>query len=264
MRRALRCLLLVVTTHPARCKVALITGANGGIGAELVVQFARAGYDVVAACRSRSAHVHQLVSKASVANKVKVLLGLDVTSPEKVNAFVDGLKRQRTAVDVLVHAAGVATWQLSSATYPGMTEPMALESLDYGLVARAFEINAIGPLRLTESCLKQGLLGTGAKIAFVSSKLGSVASNTQLGANYAYRMSKSALNAAGRSLAVDLRPRDISVVLLHPGYVATPMTGDRGDVVAAVSAAGLFQRIASLNASASGSFIDYDGRQVPW
>ena len=90
------------------------------------------------------------------------------------------------------------------------------------------------------------------------------ASNTQLGANYAYRMSKSALNAAGRSLAVDLRPRDIAVVLLHPGYVATPMTGDRGDVVAAVSAAGLFRRIAALNASASGSFIDYDGRQVPW
>ena len=77
-------------------------------------------------------------------------------------------------------------------------------------------------------------------------------------------MSKSALNAAGRSLAVDLRPRDIAVVLLHPGYVATPMTGDRGDVVAAVSAAGLFRRVIALNASASGSFIDYDGRQVPW
>ena len=97
MRRALRCLLLVITTHTARGAVALITGANGGIGAELVVQFARAGYDVVAACRSKSAHVHQLVATASVANKVKVLLGLDVTSPEKVNAFVDGLKRQRTS-----------------------------------------------------------------------------------------------------------------------------------------------------------------------
>ena len=90
------------------------------------------------------------------------------------------------------------------------------------------------------------------------------ASNTQLGANYAYRMSKSALNAAGRSLAVDLRPRGMSVVLLHPGYVATPMTGDRGDVVAAVSAAGLFRRVVVLNASTSGSFIDYDGRKVPW
>ena len=177
MRRALRCLLLVITTHTARGAVALITGANGGIGAELVVQFARAGYDVVAACRSKSAHVHQLVATASVANKVKVLLGLDVTSPEKVNAFVDGLRRQRTSVDVLVHAAGVATWQLSSSVYPGTTEPMALGSLDYGLVARAFEVNAVGPLRLTETCLEQGLLGTGAKIAFVSSKLGSIASN---------------------------------------------------------------------------------------
>jgi NAD(P)-dependent dehydrogenase (short-subunit alcohol dehydrogenase family) len=136
--------------------------------------------------------------------------------------------------------------------------------LDYGLVARAFEINAVGPLRLTETCLKQGLLGDGAKIAFVSSRLGSIASNTQLGANYAYRMSKSALNAAGRSLAVDLRPRGLAVVLLHPGYVATPMTGDRGDVVAAVSAAGLFRRVVALNMSASGSFIDYGGRQVPW
>ena len=97
MRRALRCLLLVHNDAHCPRRRRLNYGANGGIGAELVVQFARAGYDVVAACRSRSAHVHQLVSKASVANKVKVLLGLDVTSPDKVDAFVDGLKRQRTA-----------------------------------------------------------------------------------------------------------------------------------------------------------------------
>ena len=83
-------------------------------------------------------------------------------------------------MDILVHAAGVATWQPLHQTYPGTTEPMTLGSLDYGLVARAFEINAVGPLRLTEACLKQGLLGHGAKIAFVSSKLGSIASNTQL------------------------------------------------------------------------------------
>ena len=89
MRRALRCLLLVITTHTARGAVALITGANGGIGAELVVQFARAGYDVVAACRSKSAHVHQLVATASVANKVKVLLGLDVTSSEAIIKMLD-------------------------------------------------------------------------------------------------------------------------------------------------------------------------------
>ena len=78
---------------------------------------------------------------------------------------------------------------------------MTLGSLDYGLVARAFEINAVGPLRLTEACLKQGLLGHGAKIALVSSKLGSVASNTRLGANYAYRIepSRPSMPRAARS-----------------------------------------------------------------
>lgn len=263
MRRALRLLLLLKTIHTARGGgVVLVTGANGGIGAELVVKFATAGYDVVAACRNKSAHVHALVNTAGVAKKVRVLLGLDVTSHDKVAAFVDGLKRQRTRVDILIHAAGVATWQLSSSIYPGTTEPMKLETLDYGLVARAFEINAIGPLRLTEAFLKQGMLEPGAKIAFISSKLGSIASNTELGANYAYRMSKSALNAAGRSLSIDLRPRGMSVVLLHPGYVRTPMTGGGGDVTAGVSAAGLFQRI--VNSPASGSFVDYDGRSVPW
>ena len=142
---------------------------------------------------------------------------------------------------------------------------MQLGGLDLKLLEKVFAANAVGPVRVTEAVLKRRLLRSpGGKIAHVSSKLGSIASNTATGQNYAYRMSKSALNAAGKSMAVDLRPQGIAVALLHPGYVATPMTGDRGDVVAAVSAAGLFRRVIALNASASGSFIDYDGRQVPW
>lgn len=98
----------------------------------------------------------------------------------------------------------------------------------------------------------------------VSSKLGSIASNTATGQNYAYRMSKTALNAAGKSMAVDLKSKGIAVALLHPGYVATPMTGDKGDLTAEASAKGLFKRIMDLDMSKTGTFFDTDGSALPW
>lgn len=143
---------------------------------------------------------------------------------------------------------------------------MQLGGLDLKLLETVFAANAVGPVRVTEAVLKRRLLRSpGGKIAHVSSKLGSIASNTATGQNYAYRMSKSALNAAGKSMAVDLRPQGIAVALLHPGYVATPMTGDRGDLTAAASAAGLYRRIVDdLDLAKSGTFFDTDGSALPW
>jgi NAD(P)-dependent dehydrogenase (short-subunit alcohol dehydrogenase family) len=140
----------------------------------------------------------------------------------------------------------------------------ALDSLDDAAVARIrhqFEVNALAPLRLTALLAPQ--FTRGAKLALITSRMGSIADNTS-GSYYGYRMSKAALNAAGRSLAHDLAPRGVAVVLLHPGYVQTPMTGGRGDVDAATAASGLLARIDELTPATSGSFVHANGSPLPW
>jgi NAD(P)-dependent dehydrogenase (short-subunit alcohol dehydrogenase family) len=93
--------------------------------------------------------------------------------------------------------------------------------------------------------------------------MGSMADNTS-GGYYGYRMSKAAMNAAGRSLTHDLAPRGVAVAMLHPGFVQTPMTGGRGDVDPATAARGLLARIDELTLASSGRFLHANGSPLLW
>ena len=126
---------------------------------------------------------------------------------------------------------------------------------------RQFEINAIGPLRVSAALLEN--LKPGAKIGMVTSRMGSVTDNGS-GSHYAYRMSKAALNIAGVSLAKDLAPRGIAVALLHPGWVRTRMTGHNGLIDADESARGLIARMDELTMESSGNFWHTNGDLLPW
>ena len=138
---------------------------------------------------------------------------------------------------------------------------MSLDELDLESARRQFEVNALGPLRVTQSLLHA--LKDGAKIALVTSRMGSIADNDS-GGSYGYRMSKAALNAAGVSLAKDLRERGIAVAILHPGYVRTDMTGQSGLIDVDESVAGLLGRIDGLDLENSGSFWHTNGELLPW
>jgi NAD(P)-dependent dehydrogenase (short-subunit alcohol dehydrogenase family) len=81
---------------------------------------------------------------------------------------------------------------------------------------------------------------------------------------YGYRMSKSALNAAGKSLAHDLKPRGVAVAILHPGYVKTEMTSNHGNVEPDDAAADLLKRIDALNLENTGTFWHANGEILPW
>jgi NAD(P)-dependent dehydrogenase (short-subunit alcohol dehydrogenase family) len=112
----------------------------------------------------------------------------------------------------------------------------------------------------------QALLGNlqpGAKIGIVTSRMGSVGDNTS-GSYYGYRMSKAAVNAAGKSLAMDLKERGIAVALLHPGYVRTEMVGGGGDVEPEQAAAGLIARLDELTLDTTGGFWHANGEALPW
>lgn len=216
----------------------VITGANRGIGLELCKHYVSAGHEVYGACRQSS--------KGLSDSGAHVIEGADVSTAEGVEALAQALRGK--SIDILINNAGILKNQ-------------SLGTIDYAEVERQFVVNAIGPLRVTESLLPN--LRKGAKVALITSRMGSIADNSS-GGSYGYRMSKAALNAAGMSLARDLEPRGVSVAILHPGYVQTDMVGGSGDITPAVSAERLAQRIDELNLKTSGGFWHSNGEQLPW
>ena len=215
----------------------LITGANRGIGLELVRQLMARGDTVIAACRAASRDLD--------ATGAEVIEGLDVTSNDSV-AALEGRLEGRT-IDWLVNNAGIL-------------ERTALDSLDFDAMERQFRVNSLGPLRVTAAL--RGRLASGSKVFIVTSRMGSIDDNTS-GGSYGYRMSKAAVNMAGKSLAVDLADEGIGVFLLHPGWVATDMTGGTGFAVED-SAAGLVATMARLETDQTGTFWHQEGYELPW
>jgi len=217
---------------------AVVTGANRGIGLELCRQLAARGDDVIAACRRPSKELAEL--------GVRVEQGVDVSDDASVAAFAGRLGDAR--VDLLVNNAGILSHE-------------TLQDLDFGRIRSELEINALGPLRVTSALLPR--MPRGSKIGLITSLMGSMADNGS-GGSYGYRMSKAALNAAGVSLARDLAPRGIAVAILHPGYVATDMTGHRGSVTPPDSARALLARLGELTLETSGRFLRATGEPLPW
>ncbi len=197
----------------------VITGANRGIGLALARTFAKRGDSVIAACRTPSPELEAL--------DVEIVRDVDVTKDEGIAKLAERLRGQH--IDVLVHNAGI----LRSESISRIDAP-AVES-----IREQFEVNALAPLRLTAALLPS--LERGSKIALITSRMGSIEDNGS-GGYYGYRMSKAALNAAGKSLAIDLASRGVSVVLLHPGFVQTEMVGGQGDITPAEAAERLVAR----------------------
>ena len=218
---------------------ALIVGGNRGIGLELCRQLARRGDRVIATCRRSSAELEALP-------EVDVHTGIDVTSSEPVARLAARIGRQQ--LDLLVLVAGIL-------------KRVDLEQFDADLVREHFEVNALGVLSTTVALLP--CLKNGGRIGLLTSRMGSIGDNTS-GGSYAYRMSKAALNMAGRSLALDLRPHGITVAILHPGWVRTEMTGGSGNIDAATAARGLIERLDELTIDTTGAFLHQNGETLPW
>jgi len=217
----------------------VVTGANRGIGLELVRQLAQRGDRVVACCRTADAELNGL-------DGVRVVEGVDVADADSVAALSQRLADER--IDVLVNNAGIL-------------EADDLTELDFDAVERQLRVNALGPLRVTKALLDRFARPT--KVVIVTSRMGSIADNGS-GRMYGYRMSKAAVNAAGRSLARDLAHCDVAVALLHPGFVRTRMTNDQGSVAPADAARGLIARIDELNLDNTGRFLHANGEELPW
>jgi NAD(P)-dependent dehydrogenase (short-subunit alcohol dehydrogenase family) len=217
----------------------LITGANRGIGLEYCRQLQARGDQVIATCRQPSPDLEAL--------GVRIESGLDLTDEAAITGLVERLAG--LPLDGLILNAGIL-------------EATTLAALDLESLRRQFEVNALAPLRLVRALLDH--LVAGAKVALMTSRMGSIDDNSS-GGSYGYRMSKAALNMAGKSLAIDLKPRGIAVAILHPGLVRTRMVNFNPQAIPPEEAVrGLLARIDALTLASTGSFWHANGELLPW
>lgn len=226
-----------------KSETVLITGANRGVGLALAAAFKDAGYNVMGTARKPAA--------ASALRELKVkVVQLDVTEPDSVARMARDLDGQ--TIDILINNAGILS-----------KEPAAFADVDVESLFTEYNVNSLGPMRVTQALLPNVLASERKVVANISSMMGSQQLNT-FGCCMGYRASKAALNSFTKTLAVDYAGDGAAFVVLHPGYVRTDMNGGEGRITAAQSAAGLLDVIQDLSADDNGKFLNYDGQPMPW
>lgn len=226
----------------------VVTGTNRGIGLELVRQLVQRGDTVEATARNPGSATELKGLRDRAPDRLRIH-ALDVSDDRSVEAFASALGGE--AIDLLINNAGVGSFG------------DGLEDLDTQQVLHTFNVNAVGPLRVTRALLPNLRRGQRRCIAHLTSRMGSIADNGS-GGSYAYRMSKAALNMASRSMAVDLAPERIISVVIHPGWVQTDMGGPGATTTPEESVRAMLRLIDGLRQEDSGKFFHTNGQLLPW
>ncbi|HEV2922502.1 MAG TPA: SDR family oxidoreductase [Solirubrobacteraceae bacterium] len=195
--------------------VALVTGANRGIGREVARQLSERGYEVLLSARDAQ-QAHSAAEELTRSTGAALMpLTLDVSDPQSIAASAERVRTEPGRLDVLVNNAGIGSDFGVSGVEP-----------DFALIQRALDTNFYGAYRLTIALL--GLLRESAhpRIVNVSSGMGGVAEMG--GWSPGYRVSKAALNAMTRILATELKDARFLVNSACPGFVNTDMGGPMG------------------------------------
>lgn len=230
----------------------VISGASRGIGLEFVRQLVARGDTVEAGARAPS-EARQLASLARESGGRLRIHPLDVSDTASVRAFAAAMGD--SPVDVLVNNAGIV----------GKLDP--LPQMDFDDMGRTMEVNALGAMRMCAALLPAVLKSGTRKIIHLTSRMSSMAENTPVGVYgfaggaYAYRMSKAALNAGMRTMAVDFREQGLITVLINPGWVQTDQGGKMAPLRPEESVQGMLRVIDGLTLASSGRFFDYQGKE---
>lgn len=225
-------------------KQLLITGANRGIGLELTQQYLANGWQVYATYRQQSG-----TALAALACDQLTLLPLDIAEDSSILALQEQLNG--IELDLIINNAGI----------------FGRRDQSLGTVSRqewleVLNVNSVGPLMLAQA-MHHNLASKQGTFAILSSRVGSIGENDG-GSLYLYRSSKTAVNQVVKSLSIDLKPKHINVIALHPGWVRTDMGGPNGSIDVQTSVNGLRQVLAQVKAADSGRFINYDGTAIAW
>jgi len=227
----------------------LITGANRGLGLEFCRQYAENGWKVLACCR----HPEQASDLQDLAARHPRLSlhRLDLSRFEDI----DTLARELTAepIDVLLNNAGVY----------GDAAHNRFGAMDYAQWTQVLRIDALAPVKMAEAFLPHVKGSSRRLIVAVTSLMGSIGDNTS-GGSILYRSAKAALNAAMKSLSIDLREQGIGVLILHPGWVRTDMGGPNAPTAPEESIGGMRKIIEGFTPRDSGRFLNFRGEELPW
>ena len=236
----------------------LVTGANRGLGLEWVRQYGAADWHVIA-CARRPGDATELQALAAKHSRRIEIHALDVTDFAAIGALAQQLRDR--SIDVLINNAGTMGAQNFAS---GGLSAGKFGASDFDAWSRVFRINTLAPMRMAEAFVEHVARSEQKKIVSISSIVGSIAKNS-IGGLYAYRSSKAALNAIMHSMGIDLaREQSICAVAMHPGWARTDMGGERADIDAMTSVSGMRKVIAGLTIEQSGSFLMYDGSELPW
>ena len=223
--------------------VALVTGANRGLGLEFVRQYRAEGWDVVAGCRNPEEAAELQVLGAQVH-------AVDVGDGASVNAFAAAVGSR--PLDVVIANAGVY----------GGEHQSKLADIDWESWLAVLNVNTLGPVRIA-AAFADPLKAARGKLVAITSQMGSVEDNGS-GGHLAYRSSKSGLNGAFKSVALELKPAGVVAVVMHPGWVQTDMGGSQAPTTPEQSIRGMRSVIAGLTPEDAGTFRAFDGRTLPW
>ena len=238
----LTCLALASPVWADDTGTVLVTGANRGLGLEFVKQLKAKGYKVIGTARSPAKATELKATGVQVEQ-------LDVADQASVDALAAALKG--VPVDILINNAGMANRADSS-----------LATLDFAAMERSFQVNSLGPLRVTQALLPNLQAGKGKTIVNITSRLGSIELST--GGLYSYRTSKTALNQINKIISLELAKQGLTSIVMHPGWVKTDMGGPDATLNMPESISGMLEVIGGLTVANTGKFYNYDGTELPW
>jgi NAD(P)-dependent dehydrogenase (short-subunit alcohol dehydrogenase family) len=227
----------------------LISGANRGLGRCLVDRFAAEGWLVFAGERRGGAGGTQ---GRDVSERV-IALGLDVLDPASVAGAARAVAERCRGLDVLINNAAVN---------PRPEYDAEIGELDFDAIRLAYDVNAIGPLRVIQAFLPLLERGQRKLIVNVSSEAGSL-QHSWRDRSYGYCMSKAALNMQTTILDRALKARGMNAIAVHPGWMRTEMGGANATLDPVESADGMYRIVESASASTP-RFVQHDGQAFPW
>ncbi|WP_028116317.1 SDR family oxidoreductase [Ferrimonas senticii] len=226
----------------------LITGANRGLGFEFVRQYAAANWQVIATCRDPQ-QAAELSALAQAHSNIQIE-ALAVTDEHSINALAAKLAGQ--PIDLLLNNAGVLgddcdTW----------------DKLDQQRFLDVLNINTVAPALMIKAFKAHVIASERKAIVGISSRIASIDDNGS-GNMLAYRTSKVGLNQLLRCASRDLAEYGVKTLALHPGWVQTDMGGSNATFTTEESVRGMIERIDELDETNSGTFVVFNGEQLPW